>query len=220
MIAMPSHRRPARPPRGALALAILALSLGLAACAPGASGTPSATAPATNTITPATPPNAPQPTPLPTGSFTTYTNTAYGYSIAYPRDWSVEGADATAPSFIVFNYDPQTYQQPTSAPPLLKIELDAVPDLNTTPALDLFKQTLSGPGQPPATITSAQATPLANDTATLIVWTSAASQYPTITYILIPRHATTALFTSQSNAAGGQPSPVFTQMLASLIIRG
>ncbi len=221
------RRLVAKGPRSG-ALITLALCLALAGCASASggassgasSGTATATEQPTATSTQTAAPAGPQPTPIAPGNFTTYTNTAYGYSISYPGTWYVEGATPTSESFIVFNYYPPTFQQPAIAPPLLKVELDAVPNPNNLSDLDLFKQTASGPGQPQATIISAQATPLANDTATMIVWSSAASLYPTITYVLIPRHATTALFISQSNATGGQPSPVFTRMLASLTITG
>lgn len=220
---MIGERRPNPLTRSATVLTVLVLCLGLAACAASASQTSSQTATAsqpTATAALATPTTAPQPTPIPPGAFTTYTNTAYGYAILYPHNWNVEGATADSPSFIVFNYDPKTYQQPTTQPPLLKIEIDAVPNPNSLSALDLFKQTASGPGQPPATIISSQEIALAGHPSTQIIWSSAASSTPTITYLYTAPHATTTLFISQSNAVNGQSSPVFTQMLASLTISG
>ncbi|HEX9035722.1 MAG TPA: hypothetical protein VF808_01900 [Ktedonobacterales bacterium] len=222
---MTAERRPSRLTRSTTvlaALAIIGLSVGLAACAPGVSATSTTATQPTASSSSTTASTTPQPqlTPLPPGIFTTYINTAYSYSIGYPHNWYVEGATATSESFIVFNYDPQTYQQPSSAPPLLKIELDIVPNPASLSALDLFKQTASGPGEPAVTIVSAQEVALAGHPSTQIIWSSAASLYPTITYVSITPHTTNALFISQSNAAGGQPGTVFTQMLASLAITG
>lgn len=205
------------------ALIALALCLGLAGCdAANATGgiAPPATATATSRLTAtATPqPSSPQTTPLPTGAFATYANTAYGYAISYPQSWSVLGASATSQSFLVFNYDQQTYQQPYSAPPLLKIEIDAAPNPSNLSPLDFFKQSSSGPGQPAVTIQSSQATTLAGHNAEQVIWTSSASQYPIITYLIAKGGAMLLIY--QSNAANSQPSPVFTQMLASLTIMG
>jgi hypothetical protein len=207
------------------ALIALALSLALAGCGSatnaagdGASSTETATAALQATAADTPQPSRPQPTPLPTDTFTIYTNTAYGYSISYPQNWSVEGASATSQSFMVFNYHPQTYQQSLSAPPLLKIEIDAAPNPSHLSMLDFFKQSSSGPGEPTITIQSSQATTLAGRDAEQVLSTSSASQYPTITYLIAK--GDTMLLIDQSNAANGQPSPIFTHMIASLTITG
>ena len=75
-----------------------------------------------------------------------------------------------------------------------------------------------GPGEPAVTTQSSQATTLAGHNAEEVISMSNTSQYPVITY-LIPKGYTMLLIT-QSNAANGQPAPVFTQMLASLTITG
>lgn len=201
----------------------LALCLALAGCDAAASATGGgATATTTEatqaTVTDTPQPPQPQPTPLPTGTFTTYANTTYGYSISYPQNWVFEGADPTAMSFMVFNYNPQTFQQPFSAPPLLKIEIDAAPNPSHLSPLDYFKQSSTGPGAPAVTIQSSRMTTLAGHDAEEVISTSSASQFPVITY-LIPK-ADTMLLIYQFNAANGQPSPVFTQMLASFTITG
>lgn len=206
------------------ALIALALCLGLVGCGAANATGGIASSPATATATTqlaatATPqPPSPQPTPLPTGAFTTYTNTEYGYSITYPQSWSVLGANVTSQSFMVFNYDPHTYQQPYSAPPLLKIEIDVAPNPSNMSPLDFFKQSSSGPGQPAVTIQSSRATTLAGHNAEQVIWTSSASQYPIITYLMTKGGAMLLIY--QTNAANSQPSPVFTQMLASLTIMG
>jgi hypothetical protein len=207
------------------ALIALALCLALAGCGTatnatgdGAASTETATAALQATATDTPQPSSPQPTPLPIGTFTTYTNTAYGYSISYPQNWSVEGGSATSQGFMVTNYNPQTYQQPLSAPPLLKIEIDAAPNPSNLSTLDFFKQSSSGAGEPTITIQSSQATTLAGRNAEQVISTSSASQYPTITYLIAK--GDTMLLIYQINAANGQPSPIFTQMLASLAITG
>lgn len=207
------------------ALLTLALCLALAGCGAAANATSggltasaNATAMPQPTATDTPQPTVSQPTPLAAGAFTMYTNTAYGYSITYPQNWSVEGANATSQSFIVFNYNPQTYQQPYSAPPLLKIEIDAAPNPSHLAPLDYFKQSSSGPGEPTITIQSSKATTLAGQNAEEVISTSGASQSPIITY-LIPT-GDTMLLIYQTNAVNGQPSPVFTQMLASFTITG
>jgi hypothetical protein len=216
-----SHKRrsivKAAPP---VALTAFALCLALAGCATSSNATSGATASApTQVASTATPqPASPQPTPLPAKTFTTYTNTTYGYSISYPRNWSVEGTDASAQSLVIFNYNPRVYQQPTSAPPLLKIEIDTAPNPSHLSPLDFFKQSSTGPGEPAIKIQSSQATTLADHDAERIIWTSSASQYPIITFLI--SKGDTMLLISQSNVANGQPSPVFTQMLASLTITG
>lgn len=208
-----------------IALIALALCLALTGCGAAANATgdgalslatATATPQSTATATPQSP--SPQPTPLPTGAFTTYTNTAYGYTISYPQSWSVQGANATSQSFMVFNYNPQTYQQPYSVPPLLKIEIDDAPNPSNLSPLDFFKQSFSGPGQPAVSIQSSQTATLADHDAEQVIWTNSASQYPTITYLIAI--GDTMLLISQSNAANSRPSPVFTQMLASLTIMG
>jgi hypothetical protein len=207
------------------ALIALTLCLALAGCGAathatgdGASSTTTATATLQAAATVTAQPSSPQPTPLPIGTFTTYTNTAYGYSISYPQNWSVEGASATSQSFMVLNYNPQTYQQPLTAPPLLKIEIDVAPNPSKLSTLEFFKQSSSGPGEPTSTIQSSQAITLAGRDAEQVISTSSASQYPTITYLIAK--GGTMLLLDQFNAANGQPSPVFTRMLASLTITG
>ncbi len=205
------------------ALIGLTLCLTLAGCGATANArngdaAPTATA-TTMQVATATPQQSnPQPTPLPVGTFATYTNTAYGYSISYPQNWSVEGAEPTAMSFIVFNYNPQTYQQPFSAPPLLKIEVDGAPNPSHLSPLDYFKQSATEPGQPAVTIQTTQATTLVGHNAEQITWMSAASQYPIITELIAK--GDTMLLIYQFNSANGQPAPVFTRMLASLTITG
>lgn len=207
------------------ALIALALCLTLSGCGAAANATgdgavspATATAASQPTATATLQPPSPQPTPLPTGAFATYTNTAYGYTISYPQSWSVQGANTTSQSFVVFNYNPQTYQQPNSAPPLLKIEIDAAPNPSSLSPLDFFKQSSSGPGQPAITIQSSQTVTLAGHDTEQVIWTSSASQYPAITYLIAK--GDTMLLIYQSNAANGQPAAVFTQMLASLTITG
>lgn len=204
------------------------LCVALAGCATvseGASGgaaAPTTTSAATTqpaaTETPTDSGTGAQPTPILPGTFATYTNSTYGYSITYPQNWGVEGANPAAQAFLVFNYNPQTLSQPTSAPPLLKIEIDAVPNPTNLSPLALFNQSTSGPGQPAVTIQSSQAITLAGRSVQQIIAISAASPYPTI-YDLIPTGAVT-LVLFQTNAVNGQPAPVFTQMLASFKVTG
>ena len=118
----------------------------------------------------------------------------------------------------VYNYNPQTFQQPVTAPPLLKIEIDAVANPSHLAPLDFFTQSVNGPGEAPATISSSQATTLAGHAAEQVFVTIAPSQYPDITY-LIPV-GDTMLIITQNDAQSGQPSPVFVQMLNSLSISG
>lgn len=206
-------------------LSALALCLTLAGCGDAANAT-NASLTATVTVaamlqptaTDTVQPTTPQPTPLPAGTFATYTNTAYGYSITYPQTWSVEGADAASQNFIVFNYNPQTYQQPNSAPPLLKIEIDAAPNPSHLSPLNYFKQSSSGPGEPTVTIQSSHTTTIAGQNAEEVISTSSSSQFPSIMY-LIPKDDT-MLLVYQTNAVNGQPSPVFTHMLATFAIAG
>lgn len=189
-----------------------------AAATPTATTLPSPTTPATITTIPTQQPPSRPPTPIPAGTFTTYTNTLYHYSISYPSNWVVVNGTATSQAFNLLNYDPQSYQQPSTTPPLLKVEIDAVANPSHLAPLDFFTQSISGPGEAPATITSSQATALAGRAAEKVIVTVAPSQYPDITY-LIPM-GDTMLIITQNDAQGGQPSPAFTQMLNSLSITG
>lgn len=148
----------------------------------------------------------------------TYTNTAYHYSIPYPHNWYGQGNTATSSSFTVWNYDPQQYQAPQVAPPLFKIEVDAVPNPSHQSPADFFAATTTGPGQPPTTVSTSRAATVAGRAGEEIISTTIPSPYPTVTY-LVPDGGT-MLVIYQLNAAADQPSPVFTQMIAGLKVTG
>jgi hypothetical protein len=212
-----------RPARWAGALLALALAASGAGCGAGSNlsgqpgqGTTADTQSSTPMPTQLAP--APQPSPIAPGAMTTYTNTAYHYSIPYPHNWYGEGNTPTAQSFTVWNYDPQQYQAPQVAPPLLKIEVDAVANPSHQSPADFFAAMTAGPGQPPTTVTSSRAVTVAGRAGEEIISTTSPSPFPTVTYLVSDGDAMLMIY--QLNAANGQPAPVFTRMVAGMKVTG
>lgn len=216
------ERRSARWVGAVVALALAASIAGCGGAGSNASGQPgqdtSATDAQSSTPMPTQLAPAPQPSPIAPGAMTTYTNTAYHYSIPYPRNWYGEGNIPTAQSFTVWNYDPQQYQAPQVAPPLLKIEVDAVANPSHQSPADFFAAMTAGPGQPPTTVTSSRAVTVAGRSGLEIISTTSPSPYPTVTYLVPDGDAMLLIY--QLNAANGQPAPVFTRMVAGMKVTG
>lgn len=219
------NSRPKRLARWAGILLALALAASMAACSgagTAASGQPNGGASdgdaQSSTPMPTDLAPAPQPSPIAPGPMTTYANTAYHYSIPYPRNWHGQGNTATSQSFTVWNFDPQQYQAPQVAPPLLKIEVDAVPNPSHQSPADFFTAMTTGPGQPPTTVIRSRAATVAGRAAQEVTSTTSPSPYPTVTF-LVP-DGNTMLVIYQLNAADGQPAVTFTRMVAGMTVTG
>lgn len=210
-----------------VALLILVLCGMAAGCGSAGGGQADATstsptdsvAPPTATTQPQ--PTIPPPTPFPTGTFVTYSNTAYHYSIPYPSNWMVDSTTtATSQVYDVYNYNYhlQQFQTPYLSLPLFKVEVAALSNPSHLAPLDFFKQQISQPGQAGGTpaIASSQAARVAGRDAVEVV-TTQSSFSATITY-LVPNGDT--LFEVSQFNSDGQPAPVFAQMVAGFVITG
>lgn len=194
---------------GALCLAICVTLVGCTL--PGAAPVP---------IIQTTPTPTPAPiTPIPAAShYTTYTNTLYHYSVDYPSNWIVPSSNPAVANFIAANYDPAIYTPTLVEPPFFKVEIDAAANPAYTAPLAVFHSAVTGPGAPKASILVSNQTFLAGWYATKVVWNTTAAPTPTITYLV--QVGQFLLFIYQTNATHGDPSPVFTHFLQSLVIYG
>ncbi len=157
-------------------------------------------------------------TPIAAGSYTTYNNTLFHYSVSYPSNWIVPSANPAVQSFIVANYDPGLYQPTVVLPPYSKIEIDANANPQHFVPMSFFRAVINSPGSPKATVVSQQQVTLSGWYASEVVWYTTANTTPTITYLV--QVGNYLLFIYQTNAVKGQPSAVFTKMLNSLSIYG
>ncbi len=90
---------------------------------------------------------------FPFTGWATYTNTAYHFTINYPKGWPNDGVCSDAQSLIVHNYDYGQITNPAFPPGAIKIELDVRDNANGMTALDFWNQEMQAdqqsPGGPP-----------------------------------------------------------------------
>jgi hypothetical protein len=209
-----------------LALVLCAMMAGCSSTGGGQANVASASP--TNTVAPPTAttqpqPTTPPPTPFPAGTFVTYTNTAYHYSIPYPSNWMLDNANTTTSQYFDvynYNYHLQQFQTPYLPLPLFKVEVGAASNPSHLAPLDFFKQQISQPGQagPALTIVTSQAARVAGRDAEEVVTTAGSGSNPSITY-LVP-NGDTLFEVSQLNSQNGQPAPVFAEMVSGFVISG
>ncbi|HEY7347271.1 MAG TPA: hypothetical protein VH599_03045 [Ktedonobacterales bacterium] len=158
----------------------------------------------TPTPTPTLPPPPPQPTPIPPQGWATHTSARYHYTIQYPANWIASG------DFDVWNWNPQ--QRPDLMAvnaPLLKIEVLPLSNPSQLSPLQYYTQDQQHTTGPACSDPATRATTVGGRDALEAICPSQnkdgywVSDGPDILYIF------------QINAVKGQPSSVFTQMIAS-----
>ncbi len=156
----------------------------------------------TPTPTPTLEPSAPQPTPIAPQGWATHTSTSLHYTIQYPTNWITSG------DFDVWNYDPQQYQG-TIQPPLLKIEVLPLDNPSQLSPLQFYTQDQQGVDVTPCADPTTHATTVGGHDALEAVCPSQSKDGYYVT------DGAKMLYIYQLNAANGQPSSVFTQMIES-----
>lgn len=163
----------------------------------------------------ATPLTAPTPLPVEV-TWITYQNTEFNYSLSYPRNWVLNDATGAGNDIEVTNFSfPISWND--VKPPLILIEIDAIPNPHKLAPLAYFEQNgpLSGGGLIfTKRIVSTSARNVNGLPAAQIVFTSDdTGSYSNIVDVIA--HDDTIFYITQFKSGNGQPSPVFTQMAAS-----
>jgi hypothetical protein len=175
--------------------------------------------------TPAPQPPLASPPPITASGWAIYTNTAYHYSIQYPANWEARDlADTTNSSFRVNNsHGLLGGSGPYPAYPLNLISVEAVANTAQLSAADFVtnRQRNAGPSDTPICSQETHAVTVARRAAIELVqhpiqWNNGLIDFPATTYF-VP-DGTAILILSEVHSPGGQPSDVFTHMLASLTI--
>ena len=174
--------------------------------------------------TPAPQPPLASPQPITPSGWATYTNTAYRYSIQYPANWDAASPVDTA--FHVNNFHNLLDgggPNPNLAYPLNSISVVAFPNPSQLSAADLFAVIHANVARvdPPSCSQESHPVTVAGRAAVELVqhpieWTNGLIDFPATTFY-VP-DGTAILILSEVHSPGGQPSDVFTHMLASLTI--
>jgi hypothetical protein len=177
--------------------------------------------------TPAPQPPLASPPPITASGWAIYTNTAYHYSIQYPANWEArDPADTTNATFRVNNsHGLLGGSGPYPAYPLNLISIEAVANTAQLSAADFVtnRQRSAGPSDTPICSQQTHIVTVAGRAAIELVqhpiqWNNGLIDFPATTYF-VPDE-TAILILSEVHSPGGQPSDVFTHMLASLTITG
>lgn len=156
--------------------------------------------------------------------WTTYTNTAYHYSIQYPASWFVYDFDKspTTSNFGVYNFKPDSAGGTDLFPPYNKIELRVFPTSSQQSPLDFYHANSNNDplSPPPCSRTVTSTTAGGHEAIQIVQWPYATDNQPPIiypeVYYYVAAPGSTLLGLFEYYSPGGHPSKPFAKMIASL----